>query len=611
MNDLEAAVEAPTEAPQRSKRWRAALHACTPHTLVYFFYLALAVWCFYPIFEQLDGALIGKEGSDVLRNAWGFWWFKAMLFERHSVPAFTVYLNYPRGMLILLIDPLNCLLSLPLQLLFDLPAAYNLYLVAVVAFSGYAAAIFAHHLTRSWGAALVAGSLYAFAPFVLSNSLSGNSEVVNVGWIPLFLLWFHRSITAGGRRTGMIAGTMLICTTLASWYYGYIAAVFAGIYGLPLLVYKTFRKHTIKPQLKALGWTLLLFALFTVVMVAVFHDIVPNVLKGVAKGGKGQDQLTVLAGNGVSLWDMFYPTPERWHRPSLYHFPLWLWTVFPAALIVGIKRAWSWALLGLMAFFLAFSYKTQWHPLELPESLWGLWRGIQTVSGATYDVFQNLPLSQMIRFPQRFLAVANLMLAVILACGLRVFFVDRPRLQPLWLAIGTSLAILLTTSLVHSARFHEIFVTTPVPEPAYVKLMADDPETVAVVNLPTDLQGNYQLYYQTLHAKPLLNFVDFVTSRLYYIDGKLLPLSYSAALYGMHLRGYDPYMKGYPAEVPPWPQEPQLGREITRLHTAGLRYVVVEREKFRAESLTEFESLLKPYLTLVLSAEGVDLYRLK
>ena len=577
--------------------------------MLFLFYLLLALWAYRPLLAVLDDALIGAPKSDVLRNAWGFWWFKAMLIERFKLPSYTFYLNYPRGMTILAIDPLNCLLSIPLQLAFGMPAAFNLYLILSVAFAAFSACLLARYLTQSLAAAIPAGALYAFAPYVFSNALSGNSEIVNIGWIPLFLLAFLKTLREGGWRYGLWTGIALICVTLSSWYYGYIVVLMASLYAVGALGRRLVRRRPVKSALSGFALGALVFSLFCIVMLILYRDIISGVRRNVVQSH--QDLMTLLSGNAVNLWDVFRPTPERWDRPSLYHFPDEVLIGAVVAGIIGVRRSWPWIVLGFLSLLMAMAFKVQWHPPELSTMWWPLWSALESWSSSLYRAFLALPFSGVIRFPVRFIVLTNLCLAMMLAFGLRVLLVPRPRLNPLWVVVGAMLAAGLTHRLEASARFREIFVSTPVVPPGYVERLRADPRMVGVVHLPTDLGGGFQLYYQAIHEKPLLNYVDFVTARVYYLEGRQLPLTVADIIYAMQQRGYDAYLEGYPKDVPPWPTPSRIAEDFARLKKMGVGYVVVHRDLFKAESLKAFEERVGDHLERIQGTDDTDLYALR
>lgn len=596
---------------------------------LYLFFVGLACWSFFPIFEHIDSALIGNKNSDVLRNAWGFWWFKAMILERFRLPAFTFYLNFPMGMTLLAIDPLHCLFSIPLQLLFGLPMAYNLLLIAVVAFNGFGAACLVRALTGRLALGILAGAVFGYAPFVLSNALGGTSEVVNMGWVPLFMLSLIRAIQNPSRRAGLLTGLTLVCTASTSWYYGYISTLFGSGLAMALLAGRLWRREPLLPALKALAQGAVLFLLFFSWVAYTFRDLATSLQKGLLQGGKSQ--MNVLAGNAVNAWEIFAPAHDRWDRPSLYHLPQLVLIIALILMAIGLLRrplkGMLWVSMGSLGLLLSLASKAQFVTGDPIPALNPFMQSLTSFSTQFYAAFLNLPGAAAIRFPVRFQVIFLLSLAVGAAYGahaildllewtaqkLRTQYEAR-RGQPLTDALMARmhqvsqgilfaccivLALVINSRMLQVSRFHEIFALTPLHEPAWVKLVNADPTPGAIMHLPTDLQGRYQLYYQTLHERPLLGFVDFVTSRRYELQQKMLPMSYCNALYAMQLRGYDDFLQGYPSHVPEWPEKRFTDEQLGRLKLDGLRYVLVERKRFQPESLAEFEAYTQTWLEKV------------
>lgn len=76
----------------------------------------------------------------------------------------------------------------PLKHIFSLlPGGWNLYIVFAFTLAGFFATIYAYSLTSCWTAALVAGCIFAFNGFLLSN-LRHTTMVHSAVWLPLGLL---------------------------------------------------------------------------------------------------------------------------------------------------------------------------------------------------------------------------------------------------------------------------------------------------------------------------------------------------------------------------------------------------------------------------------------
>src|SRR5207253_845126 len=121
----------------------------------------------------------------------------------------------------------NGLLSIPLQHLFGLTAAYNLLMLANLTMDGLAAYWLCLDRTRSVGASLVGGALFAAAPLLGTSLDLGQLDEMTVWWVPLYILALWRALGSpgpvwkpgGGRRAALAAGVCLVGASLATWYF--------------------------------------------------------------------------------------------------------------------------------------------------------------------------------------------------------------------------------------------------------------------------------------------------------------------------------------------------------------------------------------------------------
>jgi hypothetical protein len=81
---------------------------------------------------------------------------------------------------------------------------YNSALFAAFTLSGHAAFLLARRLTGSVAAAVVAGVIYAFAPYRFTHYM--HLELQLVFWMPIALLLFHRIMAVGRVRDGVVLG---------------------------------------------------------------------------------------------------------------------------------------------------------------------------------------------------------------------------------------------------------------------------------------------------------------------------------------------------------------------------------------------------------------------
>ena len=583
--------EAPPGEPRQS--WPTVI-------LVYLVYLALSLWAYWPTLSSLNSALIGTARGDAMRNAWGYWWTRSMLLDHLRWPAWTDMLNYPYGQLILTIDSLNCLLSLPLQILLGFPGGYNAFLICATAFSGLGCYLLTRHLVGSEPAALVAGSAYGLAPLALSAAPAGTSELLNVGWIPIFYLFLYRSLTTGTRRDGILAGIFLACTTMANWYFGYMACLFAIpiiLVGLP-----TRDPGAFWARVRSLEWMLLVFGLFVLGMMLIYGDVTSHVLNAMETGERLRQ---LLINNSVNLCDLWQPSPQCWHRSSLHHLPWLTLALVGLGILVAPRRAAFPLALGLVAVLLSMSYQkpsASW----MTDSLRPMLGLVSRASTALYDLFLGLPFSGMIRFPMRWMVLANLAAAVLVALGLARILAFLPRIPAL--AAGLILAVAVVGGALESSRYHDILERIPMPRSAYLDLLSEDEEPGAVHHLPERWSVDTQLLEQTIHGRPLVTDLDLVTSKTYRGPDGNPASNLFPALAKMGQAAYNPVLRKWPPRHDKIPED-MYTQTLNSLRNRKVRFLVVHRDLLQPEDRVLFDRHLATHLELIARDGETDLYR--
>ncbi len=172
------------------------------------------------------GSAIPGDGFDGWQNYWNLWWLKIALIDRVTNPFVTDILYAPTGVGLYFhtLNPLNGLLSMPVQLASGLIPAYNTVVLISWVLSGYGAFLLCLWLLKPaqgemsgsagsgavrrqrarYAAAFVAGAIYAFAPFHMAHLL-GHMQVMSLQWIPFYVLYLLRGICARSRRRVLAA----------------------------------------------------------------------------------------------------------------------------------------------------------------------------------------------------------------------------------------------------------------------------------------------------------------------------------------------------------------------------------------------------------------------
>ncbi len=217
---MQQAAQTPEE-PDAHVRPRAGVRA---RLVPWVAYAVLALVVTWPLALDPAGSFVGGARSDAQNTLWGFW-FVARALGEGSLPLHTTLLDHPGGGRILVADPLNSLLAVPLTCAWGPTVAWAVIAPLHVALAGRAAHALA---TRLGGNGWVAGVGYACAPIVLSHLQNGSSEAVSAGWLPLAALALLSALEHGGGWRVTRAGLALTACALSGWYAGVGAFLLAG-----------------------------------------------------------------------------------------------------------------------------------------------------------------------------------------------------------------------------------------------------------------------------------------------------------------------------------------------------------------------------------------------
>jgi hypothetical protein len=189
----------------------------------------------YPQIRVLDRG-VSMDIGDPLLSTWRLSWFAHQL-PRDPMHLFDGNIFYPEKNTLAFSDAMivPSLTVAPLvwlgvhQLL-----AYNILLLSGFALSGAAMFLLVRSLTQHTGAALVAGFVFAFLPYRYMHY--AHLELQMAQWMPLCLWAFHRTVTDGRLRDGLLTGLFLALQTLSSFYYGIFFVTYLIPVGLALVI---------------------------------------------------------------------------------------------------------------------------------------------------------------------------------------------------------------------------------------------------------------------------------------------------------------------------------------------------------------------------------------
>jgi hypothetical protein len=115
---------------------------------------------------------------------------------------------------------------------------YNLVFVSGFILSGVGTALLVRDLTRSPGAAIVAGVIFAYLPFRFDHY--PQLQLQQAEWIPLALWAFHRVMKTGRLRDALWLGVFVAGQILSCMYYGVYLASYLVVVGGALMLANMF-----------------------------------------------------------------------------------------------------------------------------------------------------------------------------------------------------------------------------------------------------------------------------------------------------------------------------------------------------------------------------------
>jgi hypothetical protein len=354
----------------------------------------------------------------------------------------------------------------------------NLLTLAGVAGSAIAAYVLARRLTGSTGAALVAGLVFAFAPYRRDHLQ--HLELQWALWTPLALWAWHRALDGGRARDGLMCAGFVLLQLLSSIYYGMFLVVAMAVI-CPLTVAQ--RRGRIGRR--ALGG---LFAGAVVVAVAAAAYQRPYELARELVGERDPAEAANYSADAASY---LAATPDNLLYGALTH-----------SLGDNEKRLFP----GLTP--IALSMAALIPPVSPVALIYGAaavvaWDASLGPSGRVYPLLRAaLPAFSVVRAPARFAIIVLLGMSVLTAIGLARFAPTGSR-RLVMLAVGALLMLEYgTTPLVTQGM--------PRERPRLYAWVSEQPRQVTL-ELPVPrphrlpLHDAFYLYAQTWHWQPLAN----------------------------------------------------------------------------------------------------------
>ena len=473
--------------------------------LAFVTYTILSVIFTYPVAFTIN-KLPGN--GDVYMFSWFYWWFKEAITNGVN-PFSTSCIYYPleTNLIFSTVTPLNSLISIPLQMAFDIVTAYNIIWISNFALSGFGAFLLVRYLTQDSRAAFIAGIIFMFCPYHFAHAL-GHVNLMSIQWIPLYALFLIKTVREGGIKNAVYAGIFLLFTAMSCYIYLLYLAVFTLIF---LLYYsgvkpaEILNRYTLT-NIGVMGVTFgLLFSPILYLFIKEYVSVESNYMYA---GGFVEYSADLL---GFFVPTVFHPFFKDMVAPTYQNF-----TGNGAEFTVFL--GYTTMLLALLAIIKIRSSKTRfWLYSALIYFILTLGpllhiNGVVTIpiEGCTatillpYAFLMKIPIFSMARVPSRWTVLIMLSLTVLAGYGLSYLFnrfkEERVRNLPLNHIFG----IIITVFILFE------FLAVPYPMsnasvPDFYKEIAPEPDDYAILEIPVNINVEQYMYYQSVHGKALVN----------------------------------------------------------------------------------------------------------
>jgi hypothetical protein len=197
-------------------------HGIVAHLAVFGLFVMLAVIWLRPLPWQMADHVTGP--GDPLTTAWRLVWPAQSLMQRDA-PFWQTNVLYPASN-VFARDELTLGDSLIAGPIYagtqNALVAYNLTLLLTLALSGFTMYWLAWHLLRHRAAGIIAGIIFALAPYHLAQL--DHAGLLAVQWLPLIVLFLDRTLHTRRWRDAALLALLIDLQALSAGYYAYWSA---------------------------------------------------------------------------------------------------------------------------------------------------------------------------------------------------------------------------------------------------------------------------------------------------------------------------------------------------------------------------------------------------
>jgi hypothetical protein len=191
-------------------------------------FAALILVLTYPLALHLGTSL--RDPGDPLLNTWILSWHIHKIINLDFHRYFDANIFYPQKRTLAYSEHLfpQALAALPIWVISKNPVlAHNFVFLLAFLTSALGMYALARYLVKNDFAAVIAGMIYAFSPFMFAHL--SQLQVATAGGIPLALLYLHKYFESNRRRDILLFSLFYVVQFLANGYYGMYLSLFSGL----------------------------------------------------------------------------------------------------------------------------------------------------------------------------------------------------------------------------------------------------------------------------------------------------------------------------------------------------------------------------------------------
>jgi hypothetical protein len=186
--------------------------------------ILITIWMIWPAPLHFSDAVIGSPDADGMKHLWTLWWIQESIVSLNVIPFHTTLINYPFGIDLYPIEPLN---GLVISALAWLPLIYASNVIAVLnlTLTGVCAGYLGRAVSGNREGGIAAGILVQTSAFAYFSIHSGVGELQHLWLLPLGLFTWVRLREHMMFRDAVFLGLSLAAAVLSCFYYGFFLAL--------------------------------------------------------------------------------------------------------------------------------------------------------------------------------------------------------------------------------------------------------------------------------------------------------------------------------------------------------------------------------------------------